>query len=68
MPTEIQRAYVQICAAARNRSLQPEYSGCSVHICCRIALVDSWPTITGFALSHWFDTSTVATYVDGESK
>lgn len=64
-PPEIHRAYIQIQQAAHNRSLRADYKGCSVHICCNIALVDGWPTITGFALSDWHDTSTVATYVDG---
>lgn len=52
---------------AEERSLSPEYRGCSVHLNCAVQVVDGCPEITNFMLSDWTDDSTLRTFVNGRS-
>ena len=62
----IAKMYAAALERARQRSLLPDYFGCSVHVGTNIGLVDGVPAIIGFMVSDWFGNDTVVTFANGK--
>lgn len=59
-------AFKAACDLAAQKTLTPEYSGCSLHVCAVVEMVRGAPLVVRYKLSDWTDDATVRTYVNGE--
>lgn len=53
-------------AACKQASEESKREECTKHVNARITLRDGVPTIIGYALSDWYDGSTVKSYTNGK--